>query len=85
VRHAGFEPRVRHVTDDHVVVSNLLAHGLGVALLPETSVQAFRDDAVGVRRVRGVEPRRLGAVHRPGAETIPVVGAVLAALVDGAG
>jgi molybdate transport repressor ModE-like protein len=81
-REAGFEPHVRHVTDDYVVVQNLGAHGLGIALLPDTSLQAFRHTEVAVRRVRGVEPRRLGAVHRPGVESIPAVGAVLSALVE---
>jgi molybdate transport repressor ModE-like protein len=81
-REAGFEPLVRHETDDYVVVQNLVAHGLGIALLPDTSLQAFRHTEVAVRRVRGVEPRRLGAVHRPGVEAIPAVAAVLRALVD---
>lgn len=81
---AGFEPHVRHVTDDYVVVQNLVAHGLGVALLPDTSLQAFRHADVEVRRVRGVGPRRLGAVHRPGVESIPAVAAVLEALVEAA-
>jgi molybdate transport repressor ModE-like protein len=83
-REAGFEPHVRHVTDDYVVVQNLVANGLGIALLPDTSLQAFRHHHVEVRRVSGVRPRRLGAVHRPGVEAIPAVGAVLGALVGGA-
>jgi molybdate transport repressor ModE-like protein len=83
-REAGFEPHVRHVTDDYVVVQNLVANGLGIALLPDTSLQAFRHPEVEVRRVRGVEPRRLGAVHRPGVESIPAVGAVLSSLVGDA-
>jgi DNA-binding transcriptional LysR family regulator len=58
-----------------------VAHGLGIALLPDTSLQAFRHSEVAVRRVRGVGPRRLGAVHRAGVESIPAVGAVLEALV----
>lgn len=82
---AGFEPRIRHVTDDYVVVQSLVAHGLGVALLPDTSLQAFRHPDVEVRRVRGVAPRQLGAVHRPGVEAIPAVAAVLEVLVEGAG
>src|SRR5262245_8766058 len=53
-REAGFEPHVRHVTDDYVVVQNLVAHQLGIALLPDTSLQAFRHAEVEVRRVRGV-------------------------------
>lgn len=80
-RESGFEPHVRHVTDDYVVVQNLVANGLGIALLPDTSLQAFRHAEVEVRRVRGVEPRRLGAVHRPGVESIPAVGAVLGTLI----
>lgn len=81
-RDAGFEPRVRHITDDYVVVQNLVAHGLGVALLPETSLQAFRHAGVVVRRVGGVVPRRLAVVHREGVTAIPAVAATLAALID---
>jgi molybdate transport repressor ModE-like protein len=79
-REAGFEARVRHITDDYVVVQSLVAHGLGIALLPDTSLQAFRHPDVEVRRVAGVEPRRLGVVHRPGVEAIPAVQAALTAL-----
>ena len=39
---AGFEPRLRHVSDDYVVVQNLVAVGLGVTLLPRSALEAYR-------------------------------------------
>lgn len=39
---AGFTPTVRHVSDDYVVVQNLVATGLGVTLLPQSALEAYR-------------------------------------------
>lgn len=37
---AGFSPDIRHSTDDYVVVQNLVAAGLGIALLPQLALTA---------------------------------------------
>jgi molybdate transport repressor ModE-like protein len=77
---AGFEPRIRHETDDYVVVQALVARGLAVAVLPAVALEAYRDPRVVTRSVPGLAGRRLHAVHRPGVERVPAVGAVLTAL-----
>lgn len=78
---AGFEPEVRHVTDDYVVVQNLVAVGLGVALLPRSALTAFRHPAVQVRAGRAYGARVLGLLHREGAERVPATAALVATLV----
>jgi DNA-binding transcriptional LysR family regulator len=78
---AGFVPNIRHVTDDYVVVQNLVAAGLGVALLPRSALDAYRHPALDIQPLRPASYRHLGAVHRAGAETVPAVRALLEALV----
>lgn len=72
---AGFEPLVRHVTDDYVVVQNLVAASLGVTLLPRSALDAYRHPRV--RTVPGFGRRRYGAVHRNGAAKVPATAAFL--------
>ena len=76
----GFAPRVRHETDDYVVVQQLVARGLAVAALPRTALEAYRHPDVETRAVAGLGARSLHAVHRPGVERVPAVAAVLGAL-----
>lgn len=77
---AGFEPAIRHVTDDYVVVQNLVAAGLGVSVLPASALAAHQ--ATGVRSVELPElgRRQVGLVFRPGADGVPATAAVAAAL-----
>jgi len=56
-RAAGFDPDVRHSTDDYVVVQALVAAGLGVALLPALALRAYTHPDV---RTLPIEP----AAHR---------------------
>lgn len=77
---ASFEPDVRHVTDDYVVVQNLVAVGLGVALLPRSALEAFRHPEVEVRESRVFGSRTYGILHRPGADTVPATAALLGEL-----
>lgn len=83
-RAAGFEPRLVHESDDYVVVQNLVAHGLGVTVLPELALTAFRHPEVELRRWAGVGERHIGLVHRPGAEAVPVIRAMMERLQAGA-
>ncbi len=82
---AGFTPSIRHVTDDYVVVQNLVAAGLGVSVLPASALAAHR--AAGVRSVELPElgRRQVGLVFRPGADAVPATAAVAAALARAAG
>jgi molybdate transport repressor ModE-like protein len=68
---AGFQPQVRHTTDDYVVVQNLVATGLGVALLPHAAIEAFRHRDVVIRGDPAWGTRTYGVVHRDGAEIVP--------------
>jgi DNA-binding transcriptional LysR family regulator len=62
---AGFEPDVRHDTDDYVVVQNLVAAGLAVALLPGLALAASTDPRVVAVRLAGDPHRRVTLVqHR---------------------
>lgn len=77
----GFVPHIRHVTDDYVVVQNLVAAGLGVALLPRSALDAYHHPDLDIRPLRPPSSRHLGAIHRTGAETVPAVRALLEAMV----
>jgi DNA-binding transcriptional LysR family regulator len=74
---AGFTPAVRHTTDDYVVVQNLVAAGLGVALLPGFAVEAYRHPAVVLRDSAELGTRFVGVLHADGAQTVPAVAALL--------
>jgi len=75
---AGFAPRVRHVTDDYVVVQKLVAAGLGVTMLPRSALEAYRHPEV--RAIAGFGSRRYGTLHHRGARTVPATAAVLGEL-----
>lgn len=77
---AGFELTVRHVSDDYVVVQNLVAVGLGVTLLPASALEAFRHPRVAVREHASFGTRSYGVVHRDGAESVPATAALLGVL-----
>ncbi len=59
----GFQPRLRHTTDDYVVVQQLVARGLGVTSLPASALAAYRHpDVDGARGAgAGPPPGRAGA------------------------
>ncbi|HEX6516206.1 MAG TPA: LysR substrate-binding domain-containing protein [Nocardioidaceae bacterium] len=78
---AGFEPQIRHTTDDYVVVQSLVAQGLAVALLPRLSLLAFRHPEVATRHLPEVGARSMAIVHLPDADRVPAVAAVVSALV----
>jgi DNA-binding transcriptional LysR family regulator len=70
---AGFQPDIRHTTDDYVVVQNLVAAGLAVALLPALALSAARDDRVTTARIAGDPIRRVSLVHRRESTTVPAL------------
>ena len=77
---AGFSPDVRHTTDDYVLVQALVAQRLGVALLPETALLAFRHPDIVSPPASGTRPRQHHLVYRPGAQDLPAISAVIAAI-----
>lgn len=74
---AGFEPVVRHTSDDYVVVQNLVAVGLGVTLLPRSALEAYAHPRVVVREHASYGTRTFGLVHRDGADGVPATAALL--------
>lgn len=74
---AGFTPTIRHTTDDYVVVQNLVARGLGVTVLPDSALSAYRHPDVLVVPLPSLGRRHVGVAHRPGAETVPATAALL--------
>jgi molybdate transport repressor ModE-like protein len=76
-RAAGFEPAVRHASDDYVVVQNLVAVGLGVTLLPRSALEAYRHPEVRVREHPSFGTRTYGVVHREGAGQVPATAALV--------
>lgn len=80
-RMAGFEPRIRHSTDDSTVAQRLIVHGGGVTLLPEIALEAYPSEDVVVRDLPDLRERMIGLVNRRGALSIPAVGALRDALV----
>jgi DNA-binding transcriptional LysR family regulator len=75
---AGFAPRVRHLSDDYLVVQNLVAVGLGVTLLPHSALEAYRHPEVVVRPGPAWGTRTYGVVHRDGADAVPATATLLA-------
>ena len=74
---AGFEPWVRHLSDDYVVVQNLVAVGLGVTLLPHSALEAYRHPDVLIRPSPAWGTRTYGVVHREGADAVPATAVFL--------
>ncbi|GAA3872313.1 LysR family transcriptional regulator [Tessaracoccus defluvii] len=77
---AGFTPRIQHTTDDYVVVQALVARGLGVAILPDSALRAYRHPGTEAVELPGIGERILELVARPGTERVAAVAAVTAAL-----
>lgn len=78
---AGFEPRIGFETDNFVAVEGLVAQGIGVATLPRMAVDSFPlMPGVITRALPRAEARTLHVVTAHGAEHVPAVRIVLAAL-----
>ncbi|NUR94802.1 MAG: hypothetical protein HOV67_06020 [Kribbellaceae bacterium] len=74
---AGFAPIERHTTDDYVVRQSLVAAGLGVTLLPQAMLTAYRHPGVVVRHNDGSGRRSISTRYRDGAELVPACAALL--------
>jgi DNA-binding transcriptional LysR family regulator len=76
-RAAGFEPDVRHRTDDYVVAQRLVAEGLAVTLLPGLALLAAPGKGVAVQAVRTSPKRQVFVLLRAELmQSAPVVAAV---------
>lgn len=76
----GFTPQIRYETDDYVTVQNLVAAGLGVALMPRSVLTAFRHPEIRVCEDAAFGTRHIGIIHRSGADDVPAIRAVIEAL-----
>lgn len=78
---AGFVPRIRFETDNIAAVEGLVAQGIGVATLPRLAVASFPPlPGIVTRPLRGDQRRTIHVVTAHGAERIPAVARVIAAL-----
>jgi DNA-binding transcriptional LysR family regulator len=79
-RTAGFEPDIRHTTDDYVVAQNLVAAGLAVALLPALALAAAPNPHVATVPISGNPARQISLAHRKEVTAVPAVTAAVHAL-----
>ncbi|WP_433548970.1 LysR family transcriptional regulator [Streptomyces sp. CA-294286] len=83
---AGFQPRLKHSSDDFRAVVALAGAGTGVALVPRSALRGMELKDAVVRPVAGpAATRRVFAAVRRGAEEHPLIRPVLDALVTSAG
>src|SRR5918995_5395615 len=79
----GFEPRIGYVSDDMVVMQELVAAGLGVTTLPGLALRAHRAEGIAASKLP-VPPRRIYAATYGEPPDPPAVVPLLAALAQGA-
>jgi len=77
---AGFSPDIRHSTDDYVVVQNLVAAGLGIALLPQLALTAAPNPRVRAVALSDNPIRQFRLIARHEMAGTPAVRAGLRAL-----
>lgn len=77
---AGFQPDIRHTTDDYVVVQALVAQGLAVSLLPRLALASYTHPDVVTRPVKAAGERTVYLLHHQAANRTPAVAAVIAGL-----
>ncbi|MGW2628250.1 LysR family transcriptional regulator [Streptomyces chattanoogensis] len=81
---AGFTPRIDFATDDYPAVIGLVGAGLGVAALPELTLESVRPKGATTVRMEPAVHREIVALTLPDLARVPAVGAMLDQLVDAA-
>jgi molybdate transport repressor ModE-like protein len=76
----GFTPELLMVSDDHVSMQSLVAHGLGVAVLPRLALHAHLDERVVCRVVRDWPARLVEAELWPDRMRVDAVSTMLTTL-----
>jgi DNA-binding transcriptional LysR family regulator len=77
---AGFSPKVRHQVDDWAIIIDMVAAGMGVALIPTLARPPQRDD-IAIRRLSSpAVARNIFALTRRGTEEAPTIASVLMAM-----
>ncbi|MFF0625918.1 LysR family transcriptional regulator [Streptomyces sp. NPDC004296] len=82
---AGFTPRIDFATDDYPAVIGLVGAGLGVAALPELTLESVRPKGAATVRMEPAVHREIVALTLPDLAHVPAVGAMLDQLADAAG
>jgi DNA-binding transcriptional LysR family regulator len=78
--HGGFDPDIRHITNDAIVGLRLVGHGLAVMVVPELAAPGTYP-GVAIRRIRGASlERMIFAATRTADARRPSVRAVLDAV-----
>lgn len=68
----GFTPTIIHETDNLLATINMVASGLGIALVPNLAlISTALPDQVAVRPLRDPTPRTISLVYLPDAARIP--------------
>lgn len=80
---AGFEPRIGYVSDDMVVMQELVAAGLGVATLPGLALRAHRAPGIVASKLPGPQRHVYAATYGAPPDP-PAVVALLSALTEAA-
>ncbi|GAA2173030.1 LysR family transcriptional regulator [Agrococcus versicolor] len=78
---AGFEPDVRHSTDDLVAAQSFVSRTGAVALLPAMGLAAHQRVGVVARPLADGSGRVLSIRHRAGADRVPAIRAAIDAIV----
>ena len=84
-QHGGFEPDIRHRTNDAILSLDVVGEGLAVTLLPGLVLQGRRPGTTTRRIAEGIVDRRIFAVTRAADEARPSTQALLAAMRRSAG
>lgn len=82
---AGFTPRIDFATDDYPAVIGLVGAGLGVAALPELTLESVRPKGAMTVRMEPAVHREIVALTLPDLAHVPAVAATLDQLADAAG
>jgi DNA-binding transcriptional LysR family regulator len=80
---AGFEPRIGYISDDMVVMQELVAAGLGVTTLPGLALRAHRAEGIVASELRGSQRHVYAATYGEPPDP-PAIAALLSALADAA-
>ncbi|MEU4837622.1 LysR substrate-binding domain-containing protein [Nocardia testacea] len=74
-REAGFAPRIQHRSGSFDAMAEMVAHGLGVAIVPEMSLSGEHRALVACRVADSV--RRVGVTYRQASAARPAVAAAI--------
>ncbi|MCZ6835425.1 MAG: LysR family transcriptional regulator [Planctomycetota bacterium] len=78
----GFQPNIVFGSDDYATVQGLIAHGMGIAMMPALATLTVLDELVTIPLCRRTVPRRVHAAFPVGAYQLPAARALLDILIQ---